>query len=47
MSSAEYIKNIQTYEIAYWPSCGYIMPYELNPKEMVRLGFKCIGSLTV
>ena len=39
----DYGKNIQSFSVSYW--CG--LPYELNPRKMVQMGFKCIGERKV
>ena len=41
---SDYSSHLRSFNIAFWPNCGYLMPFDVNPKKLLKLGFKCIGE---
>lgn len=40
-----YRSQIQSFHEHFWPPCdGFLLPFEVNPKRLVKLGFKCIAD---
>lgn len=40
----DYKQKLATFDIAFWPT---FLPFALNPKKMVKLGFICSGENTL
>mmetsp|Transcript_9285 Transcript_9285/g.15627 ORF Transcript_9285/g.15627 Transcript_9285/m.15627 type:complete len:224 (+) Transcript_9285:111-782(+) len=44
----QYTRQMRSYDIAFWPECdGISLPFELNQKKLIKLGFECIGDCQI